>query len=560
MSSKKITIEMRLRNMLRRGLDKAGAALQSFGKLAANAGKAMAKGFLVAGAAAVALGVKALQAFSVQESAEKSAEAALRAHGDEIAKNLAHIKKFAAAIQDETGVADENLIARAAKLRMLGVEVDALEAATKATVALKSAGMKETQAIRAVALARQGNYTTLQRYIPALRVASSEAEKAKIVSDFMRRGYEQQAAALDTVAGRWMAFKGRVGDALEEIGRAINKSGAIKGALHRAGEAVKAFGQRIREWVDSKHFEAVQQSIAGIVNALASKEDRGETLKALGGVVVAFFTTGAVMAGEKLMEYAPKIGNAIARGVQDATGYMTQGRYAEKMYELGRPIVGPRRSGSGQTEAVTAEMTRMEKALARLAAITDRHNGSVVDDLADPYPDGPPPMQFEKGAGDDAFAQALADVAAARDMEAQKLDLLAEKEKLLAEERKKNAAAAIEQARAQVAATERLAATSVRSYISEARAKKSAARQWERDQEMAEKLKKRAHLTEGQREFIQAVDAIGAAKAAAPGQQAQLTKAEKELAAMQEQGRTLHQVRDEIIALNQGLQKLLAAG
>jgi hypothetical protein len=137
-----------------------------------------------------------------------------------------------------------------AKMRMLGVQTSQLEKAAKATIALKSLGLEEAAAQKAVAMALQGDYEMLNRYVPALRSATTETEKATIVNDLFVKGYEQQAAQLDTVSGQWGALKGRVGDLWEEMGRAIVQSDGMKGALERAGEAVKAFTGKVSEWID----------------------------------------------------------------------------------------------------------------------------------------------------------------------------------------------------------------------------------------------------------------------------------------------------------------------
>jgi ribosomal protein L30E len=246
---KEVSVIISAKNAMAAGLSRAGAALKNFGASAARIGAAFAKSFLVAGTAIAGFATKAVMAFSVQEKAEKQAEAALAAWGDEVNNNVANIKRFAAAIQDETGIGDENTIARAAKLKMLGVEADQLEAATKATIALGKAGMGEEQAIKAVAMARNGEFTMLQRYIPALRSANSEAEKAAIVNDFLAKGYEAQKAELDTVAGRWTELKGRIGDALENIGGAIVKSTGLNQWLAKMSERVNQVGKSIANWV-----------------------------------------------------------------------------------------------------------------------------------------------------------------------------------------------------------------------------------------------------------------------------------------------------------------------
>lgn len=240
-----------------RGLKSAGAALKSFGNSAKRIGALFAKTFLAAGAAIVGFAAKALSAYAKQEAAERSMASAFRAYGEEVENNTEKVKAFASAIQDETGVADEQTIATAAQLKMLGVATDQLEAATKATIALKSAGMAEATATRAVAAARAGDYSMLTRYIPELRTATDEAEKARIVNEFLTRGYAQQKEQLNTVAGQWGLLKGRVSDVWEEVGRAIAQNGVLIGVLSKASDRVKAFGKAVVDWAEKGGFSRI---------------------------------------------------------------------------------------------------------------------------------------------------------------------------------------------------------------------------------------------------------------------------------------------------------------
>jgi hypothetical protein len=260
MAKKEISIVLRAKNELQVGLAKAGASLKSFGESALNVGKVFATAFVGAAASLTAFATKALVAYSGQETAVSALKASFRAYGDEIDVNTESIKQLASAMQQETGVGDEVLIQRAAKLKMLGVETDALGEALKATVALSQYGLEEEAAIKAVAQAREGNFSSLQRYIPALRSASTEAEKQIILNDFLARGYDAQKATLGTLAGQWGLLKNNVGDAWEEIGAAIAQNDTITKALEWLNQKAIELGQTIKDWVASggiENFKAV---------------------------------------------------------------------------------------------------------------------------------------------------------------------------------------------------------------------------------------------------------------------------------------------------------------
>ena len=52
-------------------------------------------------------------------------------------------------------------------------------------------------------------------------------------------------------------MKGRLGDVWEELGRAISQNGALVGVMQKAGDAVKAFGGRISEFIDEGGVEEI---------------------------------------------------------------------------------------------------------------------------------------------------------------------------------------------------------------------------------------------------------------------------------------------------------------
>lgn len=250
MSEKSISIVIRAKNAMAAGLGKARDSVMAFGQSAVRIGAFFAKSFLAAGAAVAGFAAKAIAAYAQQETAERALAAALNSQGEAGDALLPSLKRISAAIQDETGAADESTLAGMAKMRMLGVQTSKLGDAAKAVIALKGVGLEEEAAQKAVAMAMQGSYDMLNRYVPALRTATSESEKAQIVNELFAKGYEQQAGLLDTVGGQWNLLKGRIGDVWEEIGNAIMQNDELRSSLKRAGEAVKEFGNKVAAWVE----------------------------------------------------------------------------------------------------------------------------------------------------------------------------------------------------------------------------------------------------------------------------------------------------------------------
>lgn len=256
-----LTITLRMRNAMATAIKRAESQIKNMGKTVATVGKKITVTFLAMAAAVIAFATKALKNWSEQETAYIDMANALRSHGEEVDNNLKKLHQLSGAIQDETASSDNNVLSRMAKLRLLGVETDALEAAAKATIALKSIGMEEAAAIKAVALARAGEFSMLSRYIPALKTASTESEKAAIVNEFLAKGYQQQKDRLNTVAGQWENITGRISDFWEEIGRAISRNELAINGLKRLSDAIKKSGQAISDWIDSGGVEELALSI-----------------------------------------------------------------------------------------------------------------------------------------------------------------------------------------------------------------------------------------------------------------------------------------------------------
>ncbi len=317
MAKKEISIVIRAKNAVAAGLAKAEAMFKSFAGSVAKVGKTIALGMAAATASVVAFSVKALSAYAEQQKAEMALAGSLRAYGESADAVMPKLKEIAARIQDETGAADESTLAGMAKIRMLGVQTDKLEEAAKASLALKSIGIEEAAAQRYVALAMQGNYTMLQRYIPALRTATDEADKAQIVNEFLARGYQQQKDLLNTTSGAWRNLKGRIGDALERIGEAIDKSAGIKNALNQAAWAVKNFGDAVGRWIQSEKFQRLQTTLDGIVAAMKQGgAARGDALKAVADVIKSAFAVAVENAVSIFKKAAPTIGKMIGLGAQ----------------------------------------------------------------------------------------------------------------------------------------------------------------------------------------------------------------------------------------------------
>lgn len=275
-------------NALNKKLKNAKRAIANFRKGVAAGFGMVAKGVGTLAAAIGTVGGLAVKAFAKQESAVKDLTAAIKTNGGDVDKLIPRFQQLAAAIQNETGAADEATLALMAQIKNLGVVDSKLEEATKGAIGLaKALRLDQASAARYAALALNGEFTILQRYVPALRSAKDETEKMAIVQELMARGYEQAQEELDTTAGRFAELKGRIGDAAEVIGEAIAGGDGMKDMLAGLADAVKNLTDsgRLELWAEN-----VKRAIAFMSPAL-------EKLKGAFGAVKEGIQRAAAFAG-----------------------------------------------------------------------------------------------------------------------------------------------------------------------------------------------------------------------------------------------------------------------
>ncbi len=170
-----------------------------------------------------------------QELALKKLSSALQSTGQDAIKLTPHIASVSSEIQKLTIFGDEVLIALAATATNMGITGEQMEGAQKAAIGLSTAfagaGLNLNTALKGFALALEGDFTQLQRYIPELKTAKTEAEKMAIVQKAAAAGFEQAKAEAETFSGRLQQLKNTFGDFQEQVGDAIIKNQSFKDAL-----------------------------------------------------------------------------------------------------------------------------------------------------------------------------------------------------------------------------------------------------------------------------------------------------------------------------------------
>lgn len=213
-----------------------------------------AKRVLVIGGAALGLMTRAAIR---QEQAELLLDAALKATGQSADVYGAKLRKAASEIQNLTTQGDEATLELMAMGLNLGVTADQLEDTTRMALGLaKALGQDAKAGMRNYALAMQGNFLMLARYIPAIRAATTEQGKLSAVNKIAAAGFKQLQAEAETTGGRIIQLWNTVGDLSEKIGNVFLPK------AKEFAERLKPIAEGMQTWVtENKIFIAETVSL-----------------------------------------------------------------------------------------------------------------------------------------------------------------------------------------------------------------------------------------------------------------------------------------------------------
>jgi len=157
-----------------------------------------------------------------QIEAENNLATALENTSNEAGVTIEQLKELASGIQDITTVGDEASLEIMQMGLSMGISSDQIGEATKETIGLSKAFKIDLKAsIKAVALAREGDFNMLQRYIPSLKTATTVAEKQAIATKAMADGFKIAVAETKTFAGRMKQLQNTFGDLQERVGKEV---------------------------------------------------------------------------------------------------------------------------------------------------------------------------------------------------------------------------------------------------------------------------------------------------------------------------------------------------
>ena len=179
-------------------------------------------GAMFAGGAAIykmiSFAKSAWTAYAKQEEAVARLNGALRTQNIYSEALSRYLQNLASDIQKVTTVGDEDTIALIQLGLSMGITADKMETATKNAIGLSKAyGVDLNSAMKMVALATQGEYTMLARYIPQLRTLTDETEKAALVQKLLASGFKIAEAEAGTASGKMAQLALEWGDIKEQI-------------------------------------------------------------------------------------------------------------------------------------------------------------------------------------------------------------------------------------------------------------------------------------------------------------------------------------------------------
>lgn len=225
--------------MVSLGLDnsKFNSGLKDSEKKTSAFGKSINKvGGMIAGAFATskvfAFFKTSFKLYGIQADAEAKLRAQIEANGKASAETLDDYKRFASGLQGITTVGDETTLKLLQIAESMGVSTQkSKEAATGAIGLSKAFGISLETALRGVVLAQNGQYEMLQRYIPTLRTANTDTERAAALQKAMADGMKIAMAEVETGVGKVQQLSNAWGDFQESVGGAIAESGFFTGLL-----------------------------------------------------------------------------------------------------------------------------------------------------------------------------------------------------------------------------------------------------------------------------------------------------------------------------------------
>lgn len=310
MSEKKVNLIISLKDGVSSGLQ----GIRNGISATADAFKKIAVAGLGAATAVVVGLTRLVRKYAEVETVQNKLSATFQAMGESGKAAVAIWGEYASAIQKITTLDDEVVLGLVNTAKIMGVSNEKIAEATKGAIGLSKAfGLDLNTAMKLTVMAMAGNYDMLSRYIPALRTATNEGEKAAAVQNAMSVGWSIAKNEVNTLAVAFSQFKNAVSDAMETAGQAIFGDGGFTAAIQTAKDAIVKLteGGAVSKWA-----EGIKSSIiaAGDAIQIIFKGGQGakDVMGGIGAVIGAAFSDAVSGAINLLLKEGPTIGTAIA--------------------------------------------------------------------------------------------------------------------------------------------------------------------------------------------------------------------------------------------------------
>jgi hypothetical protein len=166
-----------------------------------------------------ALGGLATKNFADSELKGIKLKAVLKSTGDTTLQSKAGIEEYAAKMQGLTGVEDDTIIGLVQLSKQMGLNTGQSKLAVKEAISLNKAfGIDLEAGLKMSAAAMEGNYDKLGKTVPAIKAASTEAEKHAIYQKTLAMAWDTTQAAAQSFSGELEGLKNDLGNASEASG------------------------------------------------------------------------------------------------------------------------------------------------------------------------------------------------------------------------------------------------------------------------------------------------------------------------------------------------------
>ena len=143
----------------------------------------------------------------------------LKVTGDYSIAAMSKFSEFANKVQEVTVHSNDETLMLMRLQHSLGVSSDKMEMATIWAIGLSDALDLDTESTsRYVALALEGEFRMLSRWIPALKTASTEHEKLAILNKFATNAFELSGQRAMTASGAYKQMKNTLQDVVQSLG------------------------------------------------------------------------------------------------------------------------------------------------------------------------------------------------------------------------------------------------------------------------------------------------------------------------------------------------------